>query len=94
MNWLENEKLLREWTDIKKEEKITHRSTQRKEEDIGENEDQTFQDGTLDDGITPSPEGLRGRNSPDWPQPERDHGHVGETDEQEGEEMGEVVGEE
>lgn len=47
-----------------------------KEEDIGENEDQTFQDGTLDDGINP-----RGGNSPDWPEPERDHGHVGETDE-------------
>ncbi len=47
----------------------------------GENEDQTFQDGTLDDGIVPSPEGLRGRNSPDWPEPERDQGHVGETDE-------------
>lgn len=54
-------------------------------------EDQTFQDGILDDGMTPSPEGLRGDKSPDWPEPERDHGHVGKTDEQEGEEMGEVV---
>lgn len=39
-----------------------------------EEEEQTFQDGTLDVGP-------RGRNSPDWPKPERDHGHVGETDE-------------
>lgn len=55
--------------------------TEGKEEDIRENEDQTFQDGTLDDGMTPSPEGLRGDISPDWPEPERDHGHVGKTDE-------------
>lgn len=48
-------------------------------EDIGENEDQTFQDGILDEGIIPSPEGLRGRNSPDWLEPDRGHDHVGET---------------
>lgn len=63
-------------------------------EDIREDEGQTFQDGTLDDGIIASPGGLRGRNSPGWPQPERHHDHVGDTDEQEGKEIGEVVVEE
>lgn len=51
------------------------------QDDVRENEDQTFQDGILDDGTSPSPEGLRGGSSPDWPEPDRDHGHVGETDE-------------
>lgn len=40
------------------------------EEDVGEREDQTFQDGTLDDETIPSPGGPRGRSSPDWPEPE------------------------
>lgn len=62
------------------------RNKRRQEEDI--REDQTFQDGTLDDGTA---EEQSGRKSPEGPELERDHGHVGETDEEEGEEMGEVV---
>lgn len=72
------------WKDIREEPK---HDAAVKEEDMREH-DQTFQDGTRDDGTAPSPGGLRGRSSSDWP--ERDHGHVGETDEKEGEEMGEV----
>lgn len=39
-------------------------------EDVRDREAQTFQDGTLDVGIIPSPEGPRGGHSPDWPEPE------------------------
>lgn len=48
---------------------------------IEEDADQTFQDGTLDDGIIPSPGGLRGGNSPNWLKPVRAQGHAGGTDE-------------
>lgn len=44
-------------------------------------EDQTFQDGTLDDGIIPGPEGQRNVTSPDGLQPEPGHAHSGEMDE-------------
>lgn len=57
-------------------------------------EDQTFQDGTLDDGTVPRPGGPRGCDSCDWTGPERDHGHMGDADVQEGEEMEEEVEEE
>lgn len=68
--------------EFKRRKKNTESKTKEvKEEEIRDSEEQTFQDGTLDDGIIPSPEGPRGGNSPDWPKPERDHGHVGEMDE-------------
>lgn len=49
--------------------------------------DQTFQDGTLDDGIIPIGGEPRGGTSPDWAEPERDHGHTGEEEWMEEEEV-------
>lgn len=64
---------------MKGEEMKRGKKTKEKGRKSWRNVNQTFQDGTLDEGMTPIPDGPGGESSAGWLKAERDHAQVGDT---------------